>query len=189
VLLPMAYRARTATLARSGHGTRDMRRRHSVRRMMIVSAAAIAAVLMAAPVAASDTVRWTDTHNISGTFSCGVVESTMAAIDGTAFFASDGSWLKDVIRFSYDASYTDPASGRTISFKTRQTIMASPETIALRGQGLFVRVPVEGAVLLDVGRLVFDPSDGSTMFVSAKALRFDDPSVPARLDAAICGMF
>ena len=158
-------------------------------RGMIVVGAAVVALLMAAPVAASETVRWTDTHHISGTFSCGVVEDTTAVIDGTAYFASDGTWLKDVIRFTYDASYTDPTSGRTISFKTRQTLMASPATLTWRGQGLFIRAPGEGAVLLDVGRLVIDPSDGSTVFSSANALRFDDPSVPARLDAAVCSMF
>jgi hypothetical protein len=46
-----------------------------------------------------------------------------------------------------------------------------------------------GAVLLDVGKLTIDPSDGSTIFRSAKSLAFDDPTVFDRYDAAICSLF
>jgi hypothetical protein len=145
--------------------------------------------ISATAVAANESVRWTDTHEIDATYSCGVVEDTTATIEGTAFFDADGGWIKDVIRFSYDASYTDPVSGRTVSFQTRQIVEGSPETLTFRGQGVFVRAPGTGAVLLDVGRLVIDPSDGSAVFRSAKVLSFEDPSVAAAIDAAICSLF
>lgn len=160
-----------------------------MRRMAFAPASVLTALLIAAPASANDTVRWTDSHEISGTYSCGVIEATTATIEGTAYFGADGGWIKDIIRFSYDASYTDPATGRTVSFGTRQIVEGSPETLAFRGQGVFVRAPGTGAVLLDVGRLVIDPSDGSTVFRSANVLGGEDPSVPAAIDAAICSLF
>jgi hypothetical protein len=160
-----------------------------MRRLSFVPIALLAILAMAGPAAALETVRWTDSEDIAGTYSCGVVEDTIATIQGTAYFAPDGTWIKDILRFTYDASFTDPASGQTVAFKTRQVVEASPEAVTLRAQGLFVRAPGKGAVLLDVGRLVIDPADGSTIFASANSLAFDDPSVPARMDAAICSLF
>jgi hypothetical protein len=161
----------------------------TMRKLSIVPIALLAALAMAGPAAANETVRWTDSQDIANTYSCGVVEDSVATIQGTAYFAADGSWIKDILRFTYDASFTDPASGHTVAFKTRQVVEATPETVTFRAQGLFVRAPGQGAVLLDVGRLVIDPADGSTVFASANALGFDDPSVPARMDAAICSLF
>jgi hypothetical protein len=149
-----------------------------MRRSWIMAGAVLAALLVATPAAAID-----------NTFTCGAVEDTTATIDGTAYFAADGSWIKDILRFSYDASFTDPATGQTMSFTTRQVVVASPENLSFLGQGLFVRAPGSGAVLLDVGRLTIDPSDGSTVFASANVLSFDDPTVPDRYDAAICSLF
>lgn len=160
-----------------------------MRRSLVIAASALAALALAAPAAANEVVRWTDAHEIGNTFTCGVVEDTTAMLEGTTFFASDGTWLKDIIRFSYDASYANPATGKVISYRTRQVVEANPDNIVLRGQGVFVRAPGEGAVLLDVGRLVLNPADGSTEFKSAKALAFDDPTVFDRYDAAICSLF
>ncbi len=160
-----------------------------MRRMMVIAASAVAVLALAAPAAANETVRWTDTHDIDNVFTCGVVEDTLATISGTAYFAADGTWLKDIIRFSYAASYTDPATGETISYRTRQVVGANPDALVFRAQGTFVRTAGEGAVLLDVGRLVMDPADGSTIFKSAKTLAFDDPSTFERYDAAICSLF
>lgn len=160
-----------------------------MRRIAVIAASALVGLALAAPVAANETVRWTDTHDIDNVFTCGVVEDTLATIEGTAYFAADGTWLKDIIRFSYAATYTDPATGTTITYRTRQIVEGNPDNLAFRGQGLFVRAAGEGAVLLDVGRLVMDPSDGSTVFKSAKTLAFDDPTVFDRYDAAICGLF
>jgi hypothetical protein len=158
-------------------------------RRIAITAGMLCALAIAAPVAANETVRWVDSHEIGGVFTCGVVEDTTATIEGAAYFDPDGGWIKDILRFRYAASYKDPSSGATIELTSRQVVAASPETLTFRGQGLFVRAPGAGAVLLDVGRLVIDPSDGSTVFVSANALTFDDPTVAGRYDAAICSLF
>jgi hypothetical protein len=160
-----------------------------MRRITVIAASAIIGLALAAPVAANETVRWTDTDDIDNVFTCGVVENTVATIEGTAYFAADGTWLKDIIRFSYEATYTDPATGETISYRTRQVVEGNPDNLVFRGQGVFVRAAGAGAVLLDVGRLVMDPADGSTVFKSANTLAFDDPTVFDRYDAAICSLF
>jgi hypothetical protein len=160
-----------------------------MRKLALITVSILGSLLAAAPVAANTAIRWTDTHDIDGTFTCGVVEDSTAYISGTAYFAADGTWIKDIIQFRYDASYADPSTGRVIAFKNRQVVEASPETLAFIGQGTFVRAPGAGAVLLDVGRLVIDPSDGSTVFASASVLTFEDPSVPDQVDAAVCSLF
>ncbi|HET7726463.1 MAG TPA: hypothetical protein VFK54_03975 [Candidatus Limnocylindrales bacterium] len=160
-----------------------------MRRSMVIAASALAVLALAAPAAANETDRWTDTHDIENVFTCGVVEDTVATIDGTAYFAADGSWLKDIIRFSYEATFTDPVTGETASYRTRQIVEGNPDNLVFRGQGLFVRDRGNGAVLLDVGVLVMDPGDGSTVFQSASTLAFDDPTVFDRYDEAICSLF
>jgi hypothetical protein len=159
-----------------------------MRRITAIAASALVGLVLAAPVAANETVRWTDSHDISNVFTCGVVEDTVATFEGTAYFDADGNWVKDILRFSYEASYTDPATDETISYTTRQIVLADAATITLLGQGAFVRAQ-GGARLLDVGRLTIDPSDGSTVFKSARALALDDPTVFDRYDAAICSLF
>ena len=160
-----------------------------MRRSIMIAAAALAALALAAPVAANEAVRWTDTHDIDNVFTCGVVEDTLASIDGTAYFSADGTWLKDIVRFSVAVKYTDPATGETIAYRTHQILDANPDNLEFRAQGGFVRAAGAGAVLLDVGRLVMDPADGSTIFQSAKTLAFDDPTVAERYDAAVCSLF
>jgi hypothetical protein len=146
-------------------------------------------LLWATPVAANQTERWTDVHVIDHDYPCGVVEHTIANIDGTAYFDAAGTWLRDIIRFTVHASFTDPASGRTIDYSSRQVLEATPETGTYRGQGFFVRVPRVGVLLLDNGRMSFRLADGTTLFASAHVLTFDDPTVQARIDAAVCAMF
>lgn len=158
------------------------------RNSILGSAAMLLALTVAAPVAANETIRWTDSHEIANVFTCGVVEDTTAAIEGAAYFDAEGNWLKDVLRFSYDSSFTDSATGETITYTNRQVVTANPETISLMGQGIFVRAP-GGAVLLDVGRLVIDPADGSTVFKSARSLAGDFPTIFALYEAAICSLF
>ena len=159
-----------------------------MRRIAGISAAALTALALAAPASANEAVRWTDTHEIGSVFGCGVVEDTTATIDGTAYFDGAGDWIKDVLRFSYDASYTNLSTGQTIGYTTRQVIIADPGGISQMGQGVFVRAQ-GGARLLDVGRLTFDPGDGSTIFKSAKTVAMDDPTVFERYEAAICSLF
>jgi hypothetical protein len=160
-----------------------------MRRSMVLAASALAALALAAPAAANETVRWTDTHDVDNVFTCGVVEDTLVTIEGTAYFAADGTWLKDIIRFSYAATYADPETGETLTSRMRQVVEANPDNLVFKGQGTFIRAAGEGAVLLDVGRLVMDPGDGSTIFKSANVLTFDDPTIFGRYDAAICSLF
>ena len=159
-----------------------------MRKLSGIPVSMLAALLVAAPAAANETVRWTETDHIDGSFACGVVESTDVRLDGITYFDGDGSWIRDIIRFTYAASFTDLATGETISYPTRQIVEVTPETASLNGQGGFIRVPVAGAVLLDVGRLVVDTSDGSTLFASAQSLPFD-PSTSAAYEAAVCSLF
>jgi hypothetical protein len=159
-----------------------------MRRIAMV-AGMLGALAIAGPVAANDTVRWVDSHGIDAVFTCGVVEDSTATIEGTAYFDAEGAWIKDIMRFTYDASYTDPNTGTTIEYTTRQVVVATPDHLTFLGQGAFVRAAGSGAVLLDVGRLTVDPADGSTVFRSAQALGLDDPSVAERYDEAICGLF
>jgi hypothetical protein len=158
-------------------------------RRIAMAAGLLSALAVAGPAAANETVRWVDSHEIGGVFTCGVVEDSTATVQGTAYFDGDGAWIKDILRFTYAASYTDPSTGTTIEYTTRQVVQATPERLTFVGQGLFVRAAGEGAVMLDVGRLTVDRADGHTVFRSAKALGFDDPSVSDRYDAAICGLF
>lgn len=159
-----------------------------MRRSIGLVAGMLAGLALAAPVAANDAERWVDTHQIGNVFTCGVVEETTATIDGTAYFNAEGSWIRDILRFTYAASYTDPETGASVAYTTRQVVIANPESLTFLAQGAFVRAPGMGAVLLDVGRLTIDPTDGSTIFSSARTLGFDD-TTDGRYDAAICSLF
>jgi hypothetical protein len=157
--------------------------------LLAASAGVVLLLLCATPAAANESGRWTDVHIIDHTYPCGVVEHTVAAIDGTAYFDNDGTWLRDIIRFGVDSSFTDPASGRTITYTTRQVLEATSDTGTYRGQGFFVRVAGQGVIILDNGRMTFALADGTTVFASAHVLTFDDPTVQTRVDAAVCAMF
>ncbi len=149
----------------------------------------ILAVALAVPVAANSTDRFSFDDVIHREYSCGVLETTHVHGDGTAYFGADGTWLSTAIRFRYDGLFTNSVTGATIRATGRQILTEQAGTIVLRGQGTFIRVPGKGVVNLDVGRLVFDPSDGTTTFASAKVVTFDDPEAFARLDAAVCSLF
>lgn len=103
--------------------------------------------------------------------------------------ATDGTWLGSTIRLRYDGLAVDPATGDSVELADRQIVAEGPDAIALIGQGTFIRLGGRGVVLLDVGRLVFDPANGSTLFSSAQAIAFDDPDAAARIDAVVCSPF
>jgi hypothetical protein len=149
----------------------------------------ILAVAVAVPVAANSTDRFSFDDVMHREYSCGVLETTHVHGDGTAYFGADGTWLSTAIRFRYDGVFADPATGTTIGATGRQILAEQAGSIALRGQGTFIRVPGQGVVNLDVGRLVFDLADGTTTFASAKVVTFDDPDAMDRLDAAVCSLF
>ena len=156
--------------------------------MSCLAALGLAAAL-AGPIAAS-THDYFDVNDVAEhEYSCGVLERTAITGRGTSSFAGDGTWIGTSIHLEYAGTLTDPASGRVIHQSARQNLKEAPGQLTTSGQGIFLRLAGEGVVLHDVGRLVFDLGDGSTQFATPKVLRFDDPDIDAKTDAAVCGMF
>jgi hypothetical protein len=148
----------------------------------------VLALSLAVPAAARTTERFTIDDVLEKEYSCGVVETTQIHGEGTASFAADGSWLGDSIRFWYSGEFVDPATGRVIEQHARQNVTVTPSEVTTRGQGIFLRLAGEGVVMHDVGRLVFDPADQSTLFATPKVLAFGG-DFDAKIDAAVCSMF
>ena len=88
--------------------------------------------------------------------------------------------------FEYDGVYTGPSE--SLRQQDTQTAEFTPETGTLRGQGTFIHGGHIGALVYDVGRLVFDRSDGSTLFATPKIIRLDDPGAMEALDDALCDL-
>jgi hypothetical protein len=146
------------------------------------------AAVVAAPAAAVTVDRWTDDPVADRVYSCGAEERTSIHIDGADYFDADGNWSWASLRFRYDTTLTDPATGKVVTGEGRQVLTVRAGEIQSRGQGFFIRVPVEGVVLLDVGRLVFNSATGETLFQSASVLPFDEAATAAT-DAAVCSLF
>ena len=127
---------------------------------------------------------WSDHYTVA--HSCGVIEDTTVTVRGTAFFDASGAWVRDLIVFGFDGVYTGPTGA--LANRTRQTSEFTPTTATLRGQGTFIHGGHIGALVYDVGRLVFDRSDGSTLFATPKVIRLDDPAAMEALDEALCGL-
>jgi hypothetical protein len=155
--------------------------------------ASLAALVLAGAVTATafagTTDRFEDAFVITKTYSCGVVETTNVSLVGTAYFAEDGTWIRSLVRFEFDGMLLDPTTGEQIDLKGRQLLAEAPGQFALAGQGTFIRVPGSGVVAHDVGRLIVNLPDGSTIFSSAKVIEFDDPDAGAMVDAAVCALF
>lgn len=143
----------------------------------------LAGLVPAAMAASSFAFSWTDSYTVD--HACGIVESVDLNVEGRAYFDNDGTWLRDIVRFRYAVTYEN-ADGDALVTRTSQVAEFTPDTGTLRAQGYFIRGGVvHGVVFPDVGRLVFDTSDGSTMFATPRVLRFDDPDGPD-VDAALC---
>lgn len=117
---------------------------------------------------------------------CGVVESTAVDGKGTAYFDASGTWLRDIVNLSYRGVFTGP--GGSLTATARQVVEFTPDHVTARGQGTFIHGGHIGVLVYDVGRLVFDPSDGSTYFVTPKAIAFDDPGAFETVDQALCDL-
>jgi hypothetical protein len=158
--------------------------------MATVTRIALAGALLLLSVAgttlAGTTERFEDAFTIEKTYPCGVVEATEVSLVGTAFFDADGEWIRDQIRFEFDGTLTDPTDDESVELKGRQVALVQPGELALVGQGFFIRLPGTGVVLHDVGRLVINLEDGSTIFASAGVLTFEDMALA---DAAVCAQF
>ena len=162
---------------------------HEMRIMSSAFAGLLLAVAIAAPTSANTAERFSFEGVIEDVYSCGAILTTQVHGDVTAHLGTDGTWLGSSIRLRYDGLAVDPTTGTTIELSGRQIVAEGPDTVALRGQGVFIHLAGSGVVLLDVGRLVIDPADGSTLFASAHVIAFDDPDAVARIDAAVCGLF
>ncbi len=147
------------------------------------------ALAIAGPATANSLDRFSFEEELVQEFSCGALLTTHVEADGTAHLAPDGRWIFTNIRFAYTGLVADPSTGRTFDLKGRQILGERPGEAVLRGQGTFIRLAGEGVVLNDVGRLLFDPGDGSTIAASAHVIRFDDPAGADRIDAAVCSLF
>ena len=158
-------------------------------RRLSILAALLVTLAVVSPAAANTADRYSFSDVIVDTYSCGVVLTTQVSGEVTAHLGNDGTWLFSQFRIRYAGVAVDPASGRTIELPARQNILERGDVIATSGQGIFIRLPGRGVLLLDVGHLVFDPSDGSTIMVSAHVIPFDDPSSAANIDEAICSLF
>ena len=153
----------------------------------LASCLLLAGLAGTAAAASSETFGWDDGFEVQ--HACDIVETVSMVATGRAYFDNDGNWVRDIIRFQYAVTY-EQRGGETLVTRTTQVVEVTPETGTLRGQGAFIRGGVVGGVALpDVGRLVFDPGDGSTLFASAKVLPLDDPDAAARIDAALCAAF
>ena len=158
-------------------------------RHLAVLAGLVITLAVAGPASANSADRFSLSDVIVDAASCGVVLTTVVTGDGTAHLATDGSWLFSQIRIRYAGVAVDPATGRRIQLPARQNLINRGDVIATSGQGIFIRLPGQGVILLDVGHLVFDPGDGTTTKASAQVLAFDDPDLFAKVDAALCGLF
>ena len=155
-------------------------------RIRIVGGLAAAALALTAVVPAAaatpEHFAYTETSTIS--HECGIVEHVHADVRGTAYFASDGSWLRDIVQFRFDSVFESTQSGRTLTSTARQVVEYTPEGAALSGQGVFLRGP-GGVIVLDVGRLVGTWADG-TAFMSAHVIPIEPGPAQEELEAALC---
>lgn len=147
------------------------------------------ALALAGPVSANSLDRFSFDDVLVETYGCGVVLTTRVHGDGTAHLDAAGNWRFTTIRLRYDGEAVDPVSGATLELDARQVITEAPGVATSHGQGIFLRLPGTGVVLLDVGRLVFDPADGSTIAATPHVIPFDDPESAAAIDAAVCSLF
>lgn len=160
-----------------------------MRRRFTATAGLLIAVAFAGPVSANTAERFSFEDVIVDTASCGVVLTTQVSGQVIAHIANDGTWRFSQIKIRYAGIAVDPATGRTLQLPARQNIHERADIVATSGQGIFILVPGHGVLLHDTGHLVFDPGDGSTIKASAQVIAFDDPTLAARLDAALCGLF
>lgn len=158
-----------------------------MRRSIIALAGAatllLAALVPAAAAASSSPFSWEDAYTVD--HECGIVELVELSVTGRAYFDGNGDWLRDIVRFRY-ASVFENAAGSSIAVRSNQVAEYTPATGTLRAQGTFIHGGQIGVAFPDVGRIVFDMNDGSTLFATPKVLRFDDPAGRDALDAALC---
>jgi hypothetical protein len=149
----------------------------------------IAALALAGPASANTIERFPFQEEFVDTASCGVVLTTQISGDVASHFGNDGTWRFTQVKIRYAGVALDTATGATLELPARQNILDSGDVVATSGQGIFIRLAGEGVLLHDNGHLLFNPGDGSTIMASAKVVPFDDPTLAARIDEALCSLF
>ena len=113
---------------------------------------------------------------------CGLVEVGVHHRSFTTFLDQDGNAVRILEQVSFEGVITNPTTGETFVDRGHVTVTFKPDftsAFTLTGTVFNIRVPKEGLLLLDAGRLVAD-GDFNTVFQSAKALSFSET------DAAVC---
>jgi hypothetical protein len=147
-------------------------------------AAAALALTFAMPAAAATPEHFAYTDTTTIPHECGIVEHLHADVRGTAYFAGDGTWLRDIVQFQFDSVFESAQSGRTMTSTSRQVAEYTPDGATLTGQGFFLRGK-GGVIVLDVGRLVATWADGTT-FTSAHSIPIEPGPGSEALEAALC---
>lgn len=113
---------------------------------------------------------------------CGLTEVGERHRSFTTFHDQDGREVRTLEQVFFEGTITNPTTGATFVDRGHATVMFEAgfaNGFTLLGTVYNVRVPGEGLVLLDVGRLVVD-ANFNPVFQSAKVLSL------AEIDAAVC---
>jgi hypothetical protein len=146
--------------------------------------ATLLALAVAVPAAAATPAHWGYTDVFDAHHDCGIVEHVRAGVKGSSFFAADGSWLRDIVRYQYDSVFESTITGHTMTSSGRQIAEYTPDGLTQTAQGFFLR-GAGGVLVFDVGRLVLD-WDGGTTFRTPKSIAFDDDAAIAAFEATLC---
>jgi hypothetical protein len=113
---------------------------------------------------------------------CGLTEVGERNRSFTTFYDQDGNEVRTLEQVFFEGTVTNPATGETFVDSGHATVMFQTGFVTgftLIGTVYNIRVPGEGLLLLDVGRLVVD-ANFNPVFQSAKALSVTE------VDAAVC---
>jgi hypothetical protein len=113
---------------------------------------------------------------------CGLTEVGEFHRSFTTFYDRDGNEARTLEQVFFEGTITNPATGETFVDRGHNTVMFETGFVTgftLVGTVYNIRVPSEGLLLLDAGRLVTD-ANFSPVFQSAKALSLADA------EAAVC---
>jgi hypothetical protein len=146
-------------------------------------ALAVALLALPAPAAAVPPVR----SEVEETFElvyepCGLTEVGERRRSYTTFLDHEGTELRTLQQVTFDGVITNPAMGETFRDRGHATVMHLSDFstgFTLLGTVYNIRLPGEGVLLLDVGRLVGD-AEFNAVFQSAKAISL------LETDAAVC---
>lgn len=153
--------------------------------LLTVGAAAVAAVITAAPAAAEVTHYSGIEPDTTETLPCGAVWTYGYEYHGTIVSSGAGRF-REVRQDYYPGTITYRGVTYTANdhqVHVRYVDKDGTPTAANNGQGLFTVMSGAGVVVFDVGHYVFNDDTEATLFQSHKILAFDEPY---DFGAAIC---